>query len=186
MSGAHAKGHRVFRAAGMILIGAVLAIGVGLVALAKAPDLFGYRSIVVYGGSMSPTLEAGDVILVSEISPGDVKVGDVITYTDSNATSMTTHRVVAISGTPTSPIFETQGDANTDLDPVGISADRLVGRMSLRVPLVGRALDFAGTPKGRIVLVGLPLILLAVEETRVRLARRGQTKDDSGTQEYTG
>ena len=179
---------RVVRAVGKVAIGALLALGIGLVLLTRAPEVFGLRPIVVYGGSMSPTLEAGDVILITEVAPGDVKVGDVITYDDRNATTMTTHRVVRITGTGAAPIFETIGDANASLDPVGVSADRLVGRLSARIPLVGRAIDFAGTPSGRIVLVGIPLVLLIVEEVRVRVARRSRPPDDgeSGTNELTG
>ena len=179
---------RVFRLAGKVLIGALLALGIGLVLLTKAPEVFGHRPIVVYGGSMSPALEAGDVILIVKVAPDDVKVGDVITYHDRNATTMTTHRVVRITGTSASPIFETIGDANTSIDPVGVSADRLVGRLSARIPLVGRAIDFAGTPSGRIILVGVPLVLLVVEEVRVRMARRRRSAKDSetGTQELTG
>ena len=63
----------------------------------KPMAFFGYSPMVVQTPSMSPLFEAGDLIFINQnVSPEDIKVGDVICFFDpsqSNGITLT-HRVI--------------------------------------------------------------------------------------------
>lgn len=75
------------------------------------PSFFGYYFYRVLSGSMEPSIEIGDYVLVKE--DDDLVVGDVITYKVDN--NFITHRIVDI----TSDTIVTKGDNNnTSDDPI--------------------------------------------------------------------
>lgn len=102
------------------------------------PNLFGHTFFEIVSGSMSPTIEKGDMIVV-ELG-NDYEVGDIISYKDKD--SIITHRIVQKDG----DTYVTKGDANNTLDNP-INKDQVVGKT---VKIVSRAFIFAKvitTPK---------------------------------------
>ena len=96
----------------------------------QVPSVFGYSFLQVATGSMEPTIPTRAVIIVRHTDPGDVKVGDVITFysTDPTIKDMpNTHRVTQIQNENGAPVFITKGDASYAEDPYPVSSDRLVG-----------------------------------------------------------
>ena len=59
------------------------------------PSFLGYKFFVVLTGSMSPTLDVGDLVIVKDTEPEAIAVGDVITYSVGND-NVVTHRVKEI------------------------------------------------------------------------------------------
>lgn len=138
----------------------------GLAALAVfsylALILIGYRPVAVYSGSMVPTLKVGAVALDRSIPAGDVKVGDVITFTDPFVKNrLVTHRVVRIFHTPKGLAYRTKGDANATRDPWTIRLPGRVGRVSFSIPYAGYALWYSHTREVRsgFILVAALLLL---------------------------
>lgn len=83
-------------------------------------NVFGYSTFEVISGSMSPSIEKYDIILVKI---GDkYKVGDIITFEDKG--SIITHRVTEIRD----KIVITQGDANNTKDRP-VEKDKIIGRV---------------------------------------------------------
>ena len=83
------------------------------------------------GRSMLGTFQPGDQINLEAVSITAIRRGDIVVYRGRLRAGKPTevvHRVVAIS----SQGLTTQGDANTRVDAVPISADRLVGRVISR------------------------------------------------------
>lgn len=82
---------------------------------------FGYRIFRVQTGSMIPKYQIGDVILVKEKDPSQIKVGDDVTY-KGEASSVNglliTHRVINIEEVDGQRAFHTQGIANNMEDPI--------------------------------------------------------------------
>lgn len=74
----------------------------------KVISLKGYSIFKVATGSMIPTLNIGDYILVK--TSNQYKVGDIVTYKSDN--NYITHRIVEIQNNE----IYTQGDANNTLD----------------------------------------------------------------------
>lgn len=130
------------------------------------------ESYVVMSGSMSPTVQTGDVIFVYEREPSTIETGDVITYSlNDRQREVTTHRVVDIVRNDQGQrLFVTKGDANEDPDPYRVSPGDVIGVMPTwngipaRVPFLGHALLFAQSKEGIALLVFVPAGLLVVTE----------------------
>jgi len=126
----------------------------------------GYRPVVVYSGSMEPTLGVGSLALVERVPSAQVRLGDVLTFADPNQPGrLVTHRVVETVERPEGGLaYRTKGDANTHRDPWAIALPEEAGRLAFDVPYVGYALWYAKTREARTALVlflaGLVLTLL--------------------------
>ena len=60
--------------------------------------------------------------------------------------------------------FVTKGDANKPVERWRIPQDKPIRRVAYRLPLLGYGLNLFRTRVGLILLVGVPLVLLAVVE----------------------
>ena len=143
-----------------------LAAAVALVLMAPVVSLvFGLRVFVVTSGSMVPLAQTGDAILLREVAPDDVHVGDVITFRPLREGGVRTHRVVSLHEVEGAGLhFRTKGDANDEPDANLVPAANVLGRVVKVVPRIGRQYLWATTPAGRLVLVGIPATLLIVRE----------------------
>lgn len=137
----------------------------GLIALATAtqvvPRVLGGTSLTVLTGSMKPTFDPGDVIIVAEVDPADVKVGDIVTFQPiSDNPLLITHRVVGKSvGADGELQFITQGDANGAAD-APIVADQIKARYVYHLPWLGHVVEpFDG--RGPLVATGIAIALIA-------------------------
>ena len=69
--------------------------------------------MAVYSGSMRPTIPVGGLAFDRTVAANDVRVGDVITFSDPYVRSrFVTHRVMEIVKTPQGLAYRTKGDAN--------------------------------------------------------------------------
>ena len=59
---------------------AVMAFLVGLVILLALSPVIGVRFDTILSGSMTPSINVGDLIIVAPHSAGDLEVGDVIVF----------------------------------------------------------------------------------------------------------
>jgi len=144
----------------------LLVTAVALVAVVAAPGLVGAEgSYTVLSGSMEPTLQPGDVVVVQSASPADVQKGDVITFTVSGefggpGRDRVTHRVVAKHQTADGVVYRTKGDANADRDPWTVSHSQVIGTVWFSIPYAALVLRFARSALGQALLVVLPGVLL--------------------------
>jgi signal peptidase I len=122
-----------------------------------------FKAKVVKSGSMEPSIPTGGLVF---IHPSALyEVGDVITFGKDTKTQIpTTHRIIEISGEGPSTVFTTKGDANEDPDPTVTRFSDVEGKVIFRVPYLGYVLDFARKPLGFILLVGLPAIIIILDE----------------------
>lgn len=128
-----------------------------------APMAFGMHPNTVRSGSMTPAIRTGDVVVSSEISPAEARVGDIITFEDPEGTGhQITHRVRTIDQEGAQIHFITRGDANNNSEHWTVPADGTIGRVTHRVPLLGFALAPLSGGSERMVLVVLPALLLCV------------------------
>jgi len=124
--------------------------------------------MAIFGTSMEPEYEPGDLILIEEVSPSDIKEGDVIVYTVPpmvreayNYPVVVAHRVVRVDVSERGVTFRTQGDNASGEDPFMVRAEDLKGQVSNRIPYLGFPLLFMQSDYGLIfVVVGLSLLAL--------------------------
>lgn len=122
----------------------------------------------VQTSSMSPGLQKGDLITAKKVPVSELKLGDVITFTNpADRSSTLTRRLIEMPSAENGQRFFTSGDAKPLPDQPIVASD-IVGRVDRVLPLAGYAIDFMRRPWAPILLIYLPAaILLAVESRRL-------------------
>jgi signal peptidase I len=140
-----------------------LLAGVTVVTVAAYAALLiaGFRPVVVYSGSMVPTLHVGTLALDRPVPASSVRVGDVITFSDPYVSGrLVTHRVIRIFHTTHGLAYRTKGDANVSRDPWTIRLPDRVGRVKIAIPLAGYVLWYAHTREVRTAFIAIAALLL--------------------------
>lgn len=104
------------------------------------PSILENKFFIVLTGSMSPTIEVGDLVIVKDINPEDINVDDVITFSSTSSDNITTHRVKEVLNDGQDISYVTQGDANNVEDPMPVESDVLLGKVNKVIPSVGTIL----------------------------------------------
>jgi signal peptidase len=144
----------------------LLAAGMLLGALLVVPALAGYQRYVIVSGSMTGTYDRGSVVFDHVVPTSALKVGDVITYRppgDSGVDHLITHRIHAITVHQGMRVYRTKGDANAVADPWTFTLPNATqARVSFHVPYAGFAVAALSDRRLRMLVVGLPALLIAV------------------------
>src|SRR6187455_615624 len=112
------------RNTGSFLLWLCLGFAFTLLLAAAAPLAIGDRSLTVLSGSMSPTIDTGDVVVTEPVAPTEVAIGDIVTFRDPEGTSkLYSHRVQSIDPNGGNVAFITRGDANTSVEHWRVPAD---------------------------------------------------------------
>jgi signal peptidase I len=155
----------VARAARILVLYLALGFAGGLLLAIALPLAFGARPLVVLSGSMEPTLDTGDVVVVKRVGPEQAHVGDVVTYRNPEG-SLVTHRVRSVRRHGHRFELVTKGDANNASERWTMEADGELSRALYRVPLAGRLLAHTSSRQGKLLLIVAPLLLLGALEIR--------------------
>ena len=141
--------------------------------------LFGYKAFIVRSDSMAATdFDAGDLILVKEVDPATLQVGDIISFrsTDSsNFGETVTHKIRQITTNEAGePCFITYGTTTNTDDATPVTYINVLGKYEGRLAGVGTFFAFLKTTPGYICCIFLPFALLIVVQviSTVRLFRQ--------------
>lgn len=96
------------------------------------PSMFGYATLTIETGSMSGTIEEGDMILIKDT--GEYKIGDIVTFLQDGDKIPTTHRIINYDSDGN---FITRGDANNAADTKPVTKDDIIGEVIEVFPKVG-------------------------------------------------
>lgn len=150
---------RLVRAAA---VSVAMGVGIGTFGVIVAPALVGGRSLTVMSGSMEPALGVGDVVINSRVSPADVRIGDIVTFTDPEGTGkLITHRVRRVRISDGTAHVVTKGDRTNAVERWDVPASGSFGRVEFRVPLLGFLVFWLHGPLARLGLIVIPALLLA-------------------------
>ena len=98
---------------------------------------FKYCALVIGSGSMTGTIDKGDVIIYdSKIDNSDIKIGDILVF-DKNGTKLV-HRVINIEYLNNSKVYYTKGDYNQKADEGYIKDDNIYGRVNFKIKKIGK------------------------------------------------
>lgn len=151
------------RAATILLArGALVGLAV-LLLCSVLPWFLGWQSTVVMTGSMNPTIDVGDIVVVRPIDASELQPGQVLLVDDPDTPgALRLHRLVERRGED----LVLRGDANEHDDGSPVSSRAVHGVGVIHVPAVGLPLVWASQHRwsplmvmtiGVITLVGLAL-----------------------------
>lgn len=143
----------------------ITGIGIGLfllIVLIKVTGVFPFRLYTVITGSMSPTFEAGSLIIVKHGNDGVYQKGDILAYLTDGESVLVTHRIMEVRQDGEGFSYITRGDANNidDLQPV--TQKQAVGRVVFWINGLGEAFLFIRTPKGILLVLSVMMLLILV------------------------
>jgi signal peptidase I len=127
---------RLARTLSSILLGGVI---VAVLVTILGMVLGVWRFTVIDTGSMRPTLNPGDVAVLTSESTTDLKQGQIVAFHPPGEPQLTViHRVFSVRRVPNGVIIQTKGDANNTTDQwhARISA-KSVWHETLKAPKVG-------------------------------------------------
>lgn len=133
----------------------------------KAPSILGYSPLIVNTGSMAggkaDSFNAGDLVVIHKTTDTyNLKRGTVITFVDphSESKALVTHRIYQVIMQGNDRVYETRGDANNTSDKGVINPSEIVGIYQTHIKGFGSKLAFLQSPKGMLLCVVLPLVIL--------------------------
>lgn len=157
--------------------------------------LLGYRMFSVASSSMAPDYEVGDILIVQETNPKDIKVGDSISYygkVGSFAGKVITHRVIKIGeDADKKRVFHTKGIANLVEDPL-VFEDQVYGVVRHRSVVLSTIYKTVNTKYGMFIFIVIPIFyvigsemlssMLEQEEKRRSKGKKIEEKDEQEEQ----
>ncbi len=133
----------------LVVIFAVLIAGV---------QIFGIKVYTVLSPSMEPEYKTGAVIYVKKVDPKELEVGDVITFSSLNQTTVT-HRIVGVEEKNGVLYFETKGDANKSADSGRVHMNNVLGKPIFKISYLGYAASFITKKPGIYLGIAIGIIL---------------------------
>jgi signal peptidase len=152
------------RVAGWLMTALVVLVFAIVLIIMVIPAVMGLQRYVITGGSMTGTIPKGAVIYSELIPTSELKAGDVITFVPPGQTGAVTHRILSIKqGENGKLVYETKGDFNDFVDPWDMNLEEATSaRYSYHIPTVGYALMLLSIKQVRILVIGLPAIIIAI------------------------
>jgi signal peptidase I len=148
------------RALSFLLCAAALVLAVAVL----VPALLGFQRYVITSGSMTGTYDRGSLVFDRVVPTSSLRAGDVITFRPPGQAGLVTHRIVAVRVVRGQRVFTTKGDANRGADVWGAITlhDARQARVAFHVPYVGFGIAALSDRRVRMVVIGLPALLIAL------------------------
>jgi len=135
--------------------------------------LLGYRLFVVRTGSMSPSIEKGELIITKETPADTLKKDDVITFYSNDPQilgALNTHRIFEVQEAH----FITKGDANGFPDEYPVSYSKIIGKVVFHNGVIGKVVLLLKNPACMLMLIIIPVLLVSltdITKTSIKIRR---------------
>jgi len=150
-----------------------LTVALPLAMLFGAAWVAGWRLQAVETSSMDPALPAGSLLVSQSVDPSEVRAGMVVAFVHpEDRSQVVSHRVVRVVERRDGLFFRTRGDANRVADSHLVPSSDVRSRVRWHVPDLGTAVRWLAWPRGFVLLVLVPVVLLIGGEARDLLRRR--------------
>jgi signal peptidase I len=148
------------RAFGIVLCAAALILALAVL----VPALLGFQRYVITSGSMTGTYDRGSLVFDRVVPTSSLREGDVITFRPPGQAGLVTHRIVAVKAVRGQRVYTTKGDANRTTDTWGPLTlhDAKQARVAFHVPYIGFGIAALSDRRLRMVVIGLPALLVAI------------------------
>ena len=170
------KGLHILRTVLIVFLSIILLINIVIIIQTKTnpekvPNIFGYKPFIVLSGSMETKINIGDLVIVKEIEPKNLKVNDIIAFREKKD-FVTTHRIIeVVNGDDI--CFKTKGDNNNTADDGNVCAKSIEGKYKFKIPKIGSAILFIQKPLGfmvmimTIIIVGMSVYFFANRKRKI-------------------
>ncbi len=142
-------------------------------------DIFGYKAFIVRSDSMSATdFSAGDLVIVQEVDPATLAVGDIISFLSEDPSTLGetfTHKIRSKTTNDRGlPAFVTYGTTTGVDDAYPVSYGSVLGVYLFSIPKMGTVMAFMKTPVGYLCCILAPILLMLVIQgaSSVKAARQ--------------
>lgn len=148
------------RAFGIVLCAVALTLALAVL----VPALLGFQRYVITSGSMTGTYDRGSLVFDRVVPTSTLREGHVITFRPPGQAGLVTHRIVAVKVVRGQRVFTTKGDANRTRDMWGPLTlhDAKQARVAFHIPYLGFGIAALSDRMLRMVVIGLPALLIAV------------------------
>jgi signal peptidase len=152
------------------------AVGFAILTIALLPHLLpplGRTLMIVSTGNSLPSIATGSLLIVSEIDPANVAVGDLVTFRTADG-GLDIEQVAATPDETGSGI-RLMGYHGEATGTVSIPVTSIAGKVELALPAVGAAMTMLATTSGAVtalgILGGLMLMIWLTEDAFTTLRR---------------
>ena len=145
----------------------------------EPPTILNHSIYIVRSNSMSPTFKTGTLLIIKRADSGTINVDDIITFRKKNDTLSTTHRVVEIIDDNNTRQFVTRGDANNVDDPIPVSENDILGKVTFFIPLLGYVFGFIRTKQGIILVIVIPALIIMITQIIQLLRYKKENKPET-------
>ena len=137
-----------------------------------------FSAYIIISESMIPNINVYDAVVTVRVGEDKIKVNDIITFISKEiqtAGTPITHRVIGIVETETGIKYRTKGDHNNTADFALIAPEEVIGKVYLRIPMIGYVQTFMTKPLGWILIIVIPCLLIIGSDV-VKLVKNGGKK----------
>jgi signal peptidase len=120
--------------------------------------------VVVTSGSMVPTLQRGDLLVLQGRAEENIAVGDIIVFTAPGHDAPIVHRVNSIEEVDGEIRYYTKGENNNYIDSGYRTYNDIIGVYVLKIPYLGHVSLFLKQPIGTAIALILIVVILIVPE----------------------
>ena len=161
------------RLAGVLLVGGAVAVGLAVL----LPALLGYQRYAIISGSMTGTYDRGSIVFDRVVPTSSLRTGDVITFKPPGYSELVTHRIHSLKVIRGQRVYTTKGDANPVADNWSPMTLREPQQAVVRfhVPYVGFVISALSDRGIRMVLIGVPALLIALAALSSLWTESGKT-----------
>ena len=138
-----------------------------------------FNAYVVMSGSMLPTIQVKDIVVIKKVPEEKLEVGDIITFISPDTRFggiSVTHRIIEkyYDESIGSYSYRTQGDNNNVADSVLVPNKNILGKVILKVPKLGYLQDILSSKGGLIIVVLIPCLVILSYDIMKLLKKAGQ------------
>lgn len=161
----------------------VLILLTGFQRFSNQGSFFGFRIYTVASGSMIPTYNVGDTLLIEDMPASKIKVGDAVTYQADTAgvkNMIITHQVIDIEKDENGKyLFHTKGIANNIEDPI-VYEDQVLGKVVYRFAILSILGRLTTNMTSLLVFITVPIaILIAIEIIKIVYKKDDEEDEES-------
>lgn len=161
----------------------VLILLTGFQRFSNQGSFFGFRIYTVASGSMIPTYNVGDTLLIEDMPASKIKVGDAVTYQTDTAgvkDMIITHQVIDIEKDENGKyLFHTKGIANNIEDPI-VYEEQVLGKVVYRFAILSILGRLTTNMTSLLVFITIPIaILIAIEIIKIVYKKDDEEDEES-------